>query len=115
MAKRQLIKRPLSPAAVLAIFVFAGCFRPFEIADCKPAHNEKEGIFRKLEVGMTYEKVVAMMGPPGDFRKTDTYYDCHGIHMLGAVARYWSDDEQNIVLYFDSDDRLTAKELLPAL
>ncbi len=111
MAKRRLKKSLLSLATVLAVFVFAGCFRPFEITDRKPPVIEKERIYRNLEVGMTYEEVLAMMGPPGDFTTRETCYIVNSYHSLGPLARYWYDDQQNIVLFFDLDDKLTGKEL----
>ncbi len=115
MGKRfSFSKGLLGAIAIIPIFILLGCLRPFELKDSETITNENKILYGNLRAGMTYEEVLAIIGPPGDYAKNGTCYDVTGYHILGAIDQYWSDDYQNIVLNFDLDDRLTEKQLLPS-
>ncbi len=115
MGKRfSFSKGLLGAIAIIPIFILLGCLRPFELKDSETVTNENKILYGNLRAGMTYEEVLVIMGPPGNTAKEGTCYDICGSHMRGAIDRYWGDDYQNIVLYFDDDGRLYDKELLPS-
>jgi hypothetical protein len=102
-----------SSIVISLFFILIGCIHSSTFISLET--NKKKDVYQKLQVGMTYEQILAIMGPPGDYAKEEACYRVNSFHMQGPIDRYWSDDYQNIVLFFDHDDRLTGKDLFPAI
>jgi hypothetical protein len=108
MGKRMMIRRV---ALVLAVSVPLMLLAIWLVAHARRLHAQA---FQDVQVGMTQAEVEALVGgPPGNYGLY-TWGVCFMTAEAyrgppGSVERTWRDDSHEFIIFFDADNRVTAK------
>jgi hypothetical protein len=72
--------------------------------------------FERIKEGMTWEEVVGILGPPGDYRTEPTHFSYKSGRVLADlddVDIHWQSDRADILVCIDADGVLTLAWFLP--